>query len=94
MNGKDYFENKSDRLPSGNIDISELEVGRMIVPDPDLWMLGDRWVIEDMNDDFIIVQLYCCGKKHPWKPCKMEKSSLLKWWMKDEWFENWKNKFK
>jgi hypothetical protein len=93
MNGKLYFEQDTDTLPSGNIDISELEVGRMIVPDPDCWMLGSRWVIENVDDDSITVQSYQCGKKYPWNPVKMLKSTLLKWWMRDEWFDEWKRKF-
>jgi len=93
MNGKLYFEKDTDTLPSGNIDISELEVGRMIVPDPDCWMLGSRWVIETLDCDTITVQPYWCGKKSQCNPTKMLKSTLLKWWMKDEWFSDWKKKF-
>ena len=93
MTGKLYYEKEMDTLPSGNIDVTELEVGRMIVMDPDQWMLGDRWVIEFMDDDSITCQLYCCGRKYHGNPVKMKKSNLLKWWMQDEWFDDWKRKF-
>jgi hypothetical protein len=86
--------NKCDKLPNGNIDLNELKIGRMIVQDPDQWMLGDRWVIEDMDENSITCQLYCCGHKYPWSPVKILKSDLWHYWMRpSETFEEWKKKF-
>ena len=43
----------------------EIKVGDLLAPDPDVFMMGDRWIVEKIDDEFAEMQIYHCGVRLP-----------------------------
>lgn len=78
------------------IELTDVKVGDLLVPDPDVFMLGDRWVVEAVTDTYIEFQIYHCGvsllRNNGWYHGKVSKQSPdVKLWTRDETLEQWIN---
>jgi hypothetical protein len=82
----------------------DLEIGMLIVPDPDCFMLGCRWIVEEKQESgSFYCKAYSCGMRSEWNCSDMiitEKSTGLyerpdgMYWIKDgETLESWRKKF-
>ena len=73
----------------------EIKVGDLLAPDPDVFMMGDRWIVEKIDDEFAEMQIYHCGVRLPknnWYSCKISrKESGFNFWTREETLESWIN---
>jgi hypothetical protein len=79
-----------------NVSLDEIKVGDLLVPNADVFMLGDRWVVEAVTDTHIEIQIYHCGvslfRDNGWYHMKISKDN--KEWeflTRDETLEGWIN---
>ena len=73
---------------------NDLKVGMLVVPDSDVFMLGDRWVVENIDGNHITLQIYHCGvclfKNSGWHHFKIDKTDWKNvFWTKDETMDSW-----
>lgn len=76
------------------VDFCEIKVGDLLAPDPDCFMLGDRWIVESVDDTDVEIQIYHCGvclPRNNWYHSKISKDNRagFRFWTREETLESW-----
>lgn len=78
--------------PIVDVVFSQLKVDDMLVPDWDCFMLGDRWVVETINEKEAFCRHWICGIRDKWEcNCRIVKPNDKYWKRDGETLEEWKN---
>lgn len=80
------------------ITYKDLEIGMLIVPDTDLFMLGGRYLVEEKrNDGSFYCKRYNCGIRNPYIMYDWivdEKTNDILYIKEGETLDSWRKKFK
>jgi len=75
----------------------EVCIGDLLAPDPDVFLLGDRWIVKEKTSDYILIHIYHCGielPKNNWYQFKILKNNFIELWCRGETLDDWLKKFK